>query len=142
MKVWALVGVTVIGIVAQPVLIVVGGIPLLSRDALDQTFPIIPLAVLVGAVVGALIIDRQQLSSSRVPGGRIRRLYGSAGSMRAGTNNRAAALPMLSSSATATNGRRCRTSIASGAGGSTSTLPLRCDPSSMVAIIPGTAARW
>jgi CBS-domain-containing membrane protein len=34
-KVWALVGVTVVGIVAQPVLIVVGGIPLLSRDALD-----------------------------------------------------------------------------------------------------------
>jgi membrane-bound ClpP family serine protease len=67
-KVWALVGVTVVGIVAQPVLIVVGGIPLLSRDALDQTFPIIPLAVVVGAVVGALIIDRQQLSSSRVPG--------------------------------------------------------------------------
>ena len=34
-----------------------------------------------------------------------RRLYGSAGSMRAGTNNRAAALPKLSSSATATNVR-------------------------------------
>jgi hypothetical protein len=45
-------GVTVVGIVAQPVLIVVGGIPLLSRDALDQTFPIIPLAVVVARSSG------------------------------------------------------------------------------------------
>ena len=55
---WALVGLTVVGVAAQTVLLVAAGVPLLSRDALDETFPIIPLAVLVGAVVGALIIDR------------------------------------------------------------------------------------
>ena len=55
---WALVGVTVAGVTAQTALLVAAGVPLLSRDALDETFPIIPLAVLVGAVVGALIVGR------------------------------------------------------------------------------------
>lgn len=55
---WVLVGLTVAGVAAQTALLVVAGIPLLSREALDRTFPIIPLAVLVGAVVGALIIAR------------------------------------------------------------------------------------
>ena len=55
---WALVGVTVAGVAAQTALLVAAGVPLLSRQALDRTFPIIPLAVLVGAVVGALIVAR------------------------------------------------------------------------------------
>ena len=55
---WALVGLTVAGVAVQTVLLLAAGVPLLSRDALDETFPIIPLAVLVGAVVGALIVDR------------------------------------------------------------------------------------
>jgi hypothetical protein len=57
-KAWALVGLTVAGVVAQTVLLVAAGVPLLSREALDDTFPIIPLAALVGAVVGALIVGR------------------------------------------------------------------------------------
>src|SRR3712207_7974214 len=36
----------------------IAGVPLISREALTRTFPIVPVAVVVGAVVGALIVAR------------------------------------------------------------------------------------
>src|SRR3712207_5362419 len=39
-------------------LLLAAGVPLISREALTRTFPIVPIAVLVGAVVGALIVGR------------------------------------------------------------------------------------
>ncbi len=55
---WGLVAVTVACVCAQVVLLVVAGVPLISREALTRTFPIVPVAVVVGAVVGALIVAR------------------------------------------------------------------------------------
>jgi signal transduction histidine kinase len=55
---WALVGVCALSVVAHGTLLVLTGTPLLSAAALHTTFPIIPLALLTGAVVGALIVTR------------------------------------------------------------------------------------
>ncbi len=55
---WLLVGVTVLACVAQVVLLIAAGVRLLSAESLDQAFPIIPMALVIGAVVGALIIGR------------------------------------------------------------------------------------
>ncbi len=55
---WLLAGVTVLGSVAQPVLLVASGVPLLSREANDQAFPVITVALVIGAVVGAMIVQR------------------------------------------------------------------------------------
>jgi signal transduction histidine kinase len=52
------VGLAVAGVAAQTALLVGAGVPLLSRAALDRTFPIIPLAAVIGAAVGALIVAR------------------------------------------------------------------------------------
>ena len=55
---WVLVGVTVLACTAQAVLLIAAGVRLLSAESLDQAFPIIPMALVIGAVVGALIIGR------------------------------------------------------------------------------------
>ena len=55
---WLLAGVTVLGCAAQAALLIAAGVRLLSAESLDQAFPIIPMALVIGAVVGALIIGR------------------------------------------------------------------------------------
>ena len=55
---WLLVGVTLLACAAQAVLMLAAGIPLFSSEALQEAFPIIPLALVIGAVIGALIIGR------------------------------------------------------------------------------------
>ncbi len=55
---WALAAVTVAGVAVQAVLLARAGVPLLSAQAVERTFPVVPLATLVGGVVGALIVGR------------------------------------------------------------------------------------
>ncbi len=51
-------GVTMTGVAGHTAALVAAGVPLPSREALEHTWPIVPLAVLVGAVVGALVVGR------------------------------------------------------------------------------------
>ena len=55
---WLLAAVTVLACVAQGLLLAVAGVPLFSAEALDQAFPIIDIALVIGAAVGAMIISR------------------------------------------------------------------------------------
>ena len=55
---WALGAVTAAGVAVQVALLLAAGVPLISGEALTRTFPIVPVAVLIGAVVGALIVGR------------------------------------------------------------------------------------
>src|ERR1700712_2109502 len=55
---WLLAAITVLASMAQGVLLAAAGIPLFSAEALDQAFPIIDVALVIGAVVGAMIIAR------------------------------------------------------------------------------------
>ena len=55
---WALCAFTVAISVAQVGILVAGGIPLFARESLDEPFPLVSAATLVGAVVGAAIVDR------------------------------------------------------------------------------------
>jgi len=55
---WLLVGVTVMACAAQALLLIAAGVRLFSAESLDQAFPIIPMALVTGAVVGVLIIGR------------------------------------------------------------------------------------
>jgi signal transduction histidine kinase len=55
---WLLVAVTVAGALTQAALLSAAGVRLLSAKAVDQAFPVITLATLVGAVVGAVIVHR------------------------------------------------------------------------------------
>jgi signal transduction histidine kinase len=55
---WTLAGVSVVSAAAQVSFLAAAGVPLFSADALDQAFPIITIAVVVGAVIGAVIVQR------------------------------------------------------------------------------------
>ena len=55
---WVLGAVTAAGVAVQVALLLAAGVPLISGEALTRTFPIVPVAVLIGAVVGALIVGR------------------------------------------------------------------------------------
>src|SRR4051812_28461780 len=55
---WALCLLTVAAAGAQTALLVTAGVPLLSVEALDQAFPVITVAIVLGAVVGAAIVQR------------------------------------------------------------------------------------
>jgi signal transduction histidine kinase len=58
MGAWLLCGLTVVALAAQAVFLVVAGVPLLSAEALEDTFPIIPVALVLGAVLGVLVVGR------------------------------------------------------------------------------------
>ena len=55
---WALCLLTVAAAGAQTAFLITAGVPLLSVKALDQAFPVITLAIVLGAVVGAAIVQR------------------------------------------------------------------------------------
>jgi hypothetical protein len=55
---WILCAVTGTLVLAQAALLVAAGVPLLSLQANDDGFPLIPVAIMVGAVVGAAIVAR------------------------------------------------------------------------------------
>src|SRR4051812_26758256 len=56
--VWAVVVVVVALAVAKAFLIAAAGVPILSAASVSQGFPGIPLATVVGALVGAVILSR------------------------------------------------------------------------------------
>ena len=55
---WLLAILTLLGVVAQAALLAAVGVPLFSAEAVERTFPVLPAATLVGAVVGGLIVSR------------------------------------------------------------------------------------
>jgi signal transduction histidine kinase len=55
---WLLCTVTLSALGGQAALLLTAGIPLLSVEALAQAFPLVPLGIAVGAVVGAAIVRR------------------------------------------------------------------------------------
>ena len=55
---WSLAGTTVAFAALQTAVLVASDVPLISAAALDQAYPIVPIALVVGAVVGALIVQR------------------------------------------------------------------------------------
>ena len=55
---WSLAGATVAFAGLQTAVLIASGVPLVSAAALDQAYPIVPIALIVGAVVGALIVQR------------------------------------------------------------------------------------
>ena len=61
---WALCAFT-LGISAVQIgLLMVGGIPLFAPEGLDEPFPSVTVAVAIGAVVGAAILDRHPGTAS------------------------------------------------------------------------------
>jgi signal transduction histidine kinase len=59
---WLLCAVSLSGAAAQVVLLVAAGVPLPSARAVDEAFPIITIATVVGAAVGAVIVERHPRS--------------------------------------------------------------------------------
>lgn len=55
---WSLCAITVAVSVGQIVVLIVGGIPLFATTSLDEPFPTVTIAVAIGSVVGAAIVDR------------------------------------------------------------------------------------
>ncbi|PWW21459.1 hypothetical protein JD79_00591 [Geodermatophilus normandii] len=55
---WSLCVVTVAVSAGQIVVLVAGGLPLLAAESLDEPFPTVTVAVAIGSVIGAVIVDR------------------------------------------------------------------------------------
>src|SRR4051794_19586358 len=55
---WSLAGITAAFVALQTATLIASGVPLISGAALDQTYPIVPIALVVGSIVGALIVQR------------------------------------------------------------------------------------